>query len=513
MKKYLFFLFVLLFLHLKSSGQNWPQIYGDDLKAQVRSMVEDYDHGYLIAGQIDRTVPSQWGWLIKTDINGNILWDKKFGSLGYQTYFNQIQKNEENETFIVGSTSKYESSYDDDPLIMKLDACGEIIWCTVLRSEGNNCLMKIIQLGNNHIIGLLKYFGGDIANIRISLVEFDENGNPLWIKHMAQEDTTIFNEEGWFLNLTSDSTYLISGRCFSNGMQAFYINADKKGDQIWDIKWQGGALSSSRQTVEFKKGIFYSAGAYADNGPITPSIFKYSINGGMIYQKYILGDTIRGGDTWPLCMYNDTSLVIGLEWSEFGTGVDDGNSEVFLIDTLGNIIKRRFLIAEGQPPENTIKTFDDKILVIGNYYTSPNWDIYLWKLNQQLENDSVYNQIITYDSLCPYTIISDTTDLNCNLYVDIIDIPLKEDYDKVMKLFPNPVGNQLNVEFAENLITENSTWIAYDIFGRKQMEMRLDKDQRTLEVNTSLLKSGIYISVLLDRGYVISKEKFIVNLQ
>jgi hypothetical protein len=512
MNKYLFLLSVFSTLNISLIGQSWPQIYGDNLKAHVRSVIEDYDHGYLIAGYIDGTVPAQWGWLIKTDINGNLLWEKKFGSLDYQTSLIQITKTNNGSTLAVGTISKYDQNSNHDPLFMEIDACGEINWCSVLLSPADNYGVGLIEIDNGNIIGLLKYFGGDLENIRISLVELDENGIPLWIKHMAQEDSTIYNEEGWFLNLTTDSTYLISGRCFSDGMQAFYINADDSGDQIWDIKWQGGALSSSRQTVEFSEGIFYSAGAFADYGwPITPSIFRFNIDGEMIYQKYIFGDTIKGGDTESLCKYNDSLLLIGLEWSEIGSGVDDGFSEVLLIDTLGNIKKRRFLIEEGQCPKSIIKTFDGKIMVSGNYYISPNWDIYLWKLNQDLENDTMYNQVYTYDSLCPYQIISDTTDLNCNLYVSIEDIPLKEKYDKVMKLYPNPAENKLSVQFSERLIMDTGLWIVYDIFGRKQLELKVEKNQKELDVNTTPLKNGIYICVLYDHGNLLARKKFVIK--
>ena len=48
-----------------------------------------------------------------------------------------------------------------------------------------------------------------------------------------------------------------------------------------------------------------------------------------------------------------------------------------------------------------IVTSDNKIIVCGNYVVDGNWDIYLWKMNSNLEDDTLYTQPITYDSLCP----------------------------------------------------------------------------------------------------------------
>ncbi|MFO8128686.1 MAG: T9SS type A sorting domain-containing protein [Bacteroidales bacterium] len=509
-KIFFLFLFLLISSYLLKS-QNWPQVYGDNIQAHVRGLVEDYDKGLLIAGYIDGSIPSQWGWMIKTDANGNVLWDKKFGSIGSQTFFNQIKKNADNETYIVGSTSNYNEEYDNDPLILKLDPCGEIIWCTVLKSPDDNYCMQMIELNNDHVIGLLKYFDGDLENIRISLVELDENGIPLWIKHMAQEDSTINNEEGWFLNLTSDSTYLISGRCFCNGMRAFYINTDIEGNQIWDIQWEGGSLSTSRETIEFTNDVFYSAGAYADYGPIIPAIYKYNIDGEMIYHKSLLGDTIKGSDTWPLCKINDSLLAIGLEWSEIGSGVDEGISEIFIIDTLGNIKKRRYLVDESKPPRRIIKTFDNKIVTIAGYYMSPNWDIYMWKLNQDLENDTVYSLHLTYDSLCPYQIVSDTVDFNCHLYVNIKEIPLKEEYENIMKLYPNPTDNLLQIELIDKINLSDGIFMIYDILGKEYLKQKIPLGNNHLRINTSHFKSGLYFCLLFDKYGFKDKQKLIIR--
>jgi len=63
----------MIFVSLR--GQEWPKIYGDNFHSTARNIKEDYDKGYLITGYAGygNLNVSKWGWLIKTDINGNII--------------------------------------------------------------------------------------------------------------------------------------------------------------------------------------------------------------------------------------------------------------------------------------------------------------------------------------------------------------------------------------------------------------------------------------------------------
>ena len=80
MMKRIIKILLLLFIIQYCAAQQWPNIYGDYLRAHVRGSLEDYDKGYIIGGFLDNgNIPSKWLWLIKTDVNGEILWEKKFG--------------------------------------------------------------------------------------------------------------------------------------------------------------------------------------------------------------------------------------------------------------------------------------------------------------------------------------------------------------------------------------------------------------------------------------------------
>ncbi len=103
-----------------------------------------------------------------------------------------------------------------------------------------------------------------------------------------------------------------------------------------------------------------------------------------------------------------------------------------------------------------VKTFDNKYAIACSYqYPNLSYDVYFYKVNDSLEQDTVYPGNYTYDSLCPYQIQSGVIDLTgCTVITDIKDIPWKEDYNKSkddLEIFVFPIlqmtdRSQLNLK-------------------------------------------------------------------
>jgi hypothetical protein len=155
-------------------------------------------------------------------------------------------------------------------------------------------------------------------------------------------------------------------------------------------------------------------------------------------------------------------------------------------------------------------TSDKKILISGNYVVDGNWDIYLWKLNSDLGDDTLYTQPMTYDSLCPYQILSDTVDLDCSLFVNIDEIPTKEEYESTIKISPNPARDWIMLTFPDNVSSGGLELSIYNIFGQEVMEISVSLQNRSFSLNISSLSPGFYLSVCKDLKRKVFKGKFIV---
>ncbi|HPM93670.1 MAG TPA: T9SS type A sorting domain-containing protein [Bacteroidales bacterium] len=506
MKRIAFILCIVSFIiYNKSKSQDYPRIYGGNFHAIVKDVHETYDNGYIIAGL--GQVPygfSRFSWIIKIDINGNLIWDKKIGDWTHKYYLSGSDVTNDFGLIYSGATTKYAGGYN--PLFVKMDACGDIEWCKVLVSDDDNYSTGVINLQDGNYVGMLKYYGDGDQYARISLVKLDQTGEPVWIQRLAQEDSLITNEEGDHLLLTSENNFLVSGRCFYPNMNAYYILTDTLGNNIWDIKWNM-ITGISFQSTELTVGRFYSIGYCVLPGTNNlPVIFKFDQSGNTLGSYLLMGDTIRGGGR-SISKHNDSTLIAGFTWSEYAD--DNWQSEVVIIDTLGNHIHRRFLLNEPDAPDDIIVTNDGKILVVVSAMVNAYVDIYLWKMNANLEDDTLYTQPLTYDSLCPFEIQSDTMDLDCDLFVNIDELPTREEYESTVKIYPNPARDWVALTLPD-VVAEGKVEIAvYDVFGRevetgrggdKEMEGQGEVPvNRMLVLDVSGYPPGMYVVVVTDR--------------
>jgi hypothetical protein len=505
------FIILILSTSIVSLAQTWPKIYGDNVNAYGRDIIESYDKGYTICGSILKDASHfKFGWLIKTDINGNELWNKKFGTWTVENSFHDFDKTNDDSFILSGSTAKYD--IEIDPLFVKLDQCMEIEWCKIFLSPGFNTATGVISLPNSEFLGMLQYYGGQHPSApRISLVKMDSEGDPIWIKHLAQEDSTIMNEEGKFLYITPDSNYLVAGSCFSPSLQPFYIKTNDEGEEIWDIKWPVGHQGTAYRTVFKANETAYSATNLRFSGhPNKPYLLKFSNNGEIITQFPLLGDTLTSGGASGLYLDQDTALYVGVTWTD-DPYLYTGYSDLLKTDTNGNLKVQRRLVDAPYAPNTIIKSSDNKILTLGTFYLDGNWDIYLWKMNTDLEDDTLYTQPLTYDSLCPYEIQSDTVELDCGLFVNINEIPTKEEYESTIKISPSPARDWIVLTFPDISLSKETDIVIYNIFGQEVMKSSVVPRDRTVSLNISTLSVGVYLAACRDAKKRTIKGKFVVE--
>ncbi len=127
MKKLVFTLILLLTFSM-SQAQKWENIIGlPNREDQGGRIHEHYDGGYLISGNIHIS-GNKHGWVVKTDINGELLWDKQICVFPDQVTIGQIRYDQQGNVYLFGWFYTPETVHEY-PLVVKLNACGEKQWC------------------------------------------------------------------------------------------------------------------------------------------------------------------------------------------------------------------------------------------------------------------------------------------------------------------------------------------------------------------------------------------------
>ena len=505
--------------------QGWVKVYYDNISAYPFFLTESYDEGYIYAGSIYQGDIPKYGLLFKTDINGEILWDKIIGEYGDVTTIHGVKQTIGGGYILIGDTQKLDPYYD--PFVMKLNKCGEKEWCKILNLPNNMDFgTRILQLPNGNYIALLTYFSY-VYSERVWLMCFSETGDFLWKKVYAQGDPYLTDTDGFDLICTSDSGILITGMCFYRdnpdtnawSMRPLLIKTDFNGNEKWTTVWglPDRFIGHAAMSIEDKNGTIYSVGRHCNGlGNIgdSPTLLKTSPSGDEISYCDLFHTTDLGIAT-TISWLGDSTLAVGAGW-HFPGG--EGTEGIAKIDTLGNIQFIKDVIEAENTFQGSIQTFDNKLLIMGGFYFGNNWDIYAFKFNQDLEYDSVYTQPFVYDSLCDHPIVSDTILLDCDIVG--VEEPKTEESPQ-LTISPNPAIDRIQVKLPGVITTHSSssgfnvtTWKynykgvvpleIYDIYGQKWHSEVMGDGVKETEMRIANLPPGLYVIRAVIEGQAVS---------
>jgi hypothetical protein len=500
------------------------RIYHDEIDAPMRYILESYDKGYLLSGKGAANY-SLYNWIIKTDINGEILWEKTIGDGLTSIVLPQMAMNNSGDLYICGETRNNDPS--GDPIIIKLNACGEKEWCKVLYSSDHHDFADCICITPDGGCAVtLNFTGPGFWDNRICLAKFSVNGMMEWKQCYNSQDSLLGNEDDAHLLLTPDNGFLITGWCYYTDpsgtlswLHPYYIKTDSIGTFEWDLiaeRETGESGGQAWQTISSSDSqFFYSSISHYYHDPMSsaPALLKIDFQGNLI-DIYDLAIPDEIGKLFDAKFINNALLAASASW-----GVDSINSPMaVIIDTLGNIINLVSLL-ENDYMSYVRVTYDDKLLFYTQTHESGEFDVYLFKLNLALEDDTIYTLPFSYDTLCPYQISSDTIGFDdCELIVGIEEddktVGLYDGRTIGLSIWPNPCREMLNVECLMLNAGDSYSLTVVDIFGRQVISLPPDGgragDGGSWQVDVSALPPGIYLAVVREGTSIVESGKFVV---
>ncbi|MDP1621297.1 MAG: T9SS type A sorting domain-containing protein [Bacteroidales bacterium] len=533
-----FLVLVSFALVYPTAAQIWVRTYGDStFNTQSYRIIEHYDHGYFISAQKYNSGVFDFGWLLKTDINGFPLWNKTFGDMNSGSPLIGIDNIDNGGLIMVGQTANYNQNWA--AYVVKLNACGEKDWCRLYRTPGRNVYGLGIQAipGGGSII-MLGNWGTD-WNKDLWLLRLDENGDIVW--QQAYGLSPLFDApEGNHLFRTLDTNFVITDRVFSpdSGQTNQYrtrpmiIRVSPDGTALFELAW-GTAMNFKGYgwaSCDDKKGNLLSVvQSQLSSPPYTgPCLIRTSKSGNPLQYKNLVDTAIIGGAT-TINWFADSTLAIGLIWKQVS-----GSGEPFIIgamktDSLGNKLKFKQLIYDGDQPFNdAVMSYDNKVMLINSYYQTNTIKTFAFKLNSNLDYDSIYTHPFIYDSLCPHPVVSDTTSLiSCHVVHVGLDEPDANPETTKLKIFPNPASRQVTIELPRYLVRKSAqagvtittvyhqwdktTLTIYDLTGRSVYSEKVTDKTGEITLDVSAWHAGVYCARLVFNNAEAAGQRFIVG--
>jgi hypothetical protein len=526
------------------SAQVWPRVYINPYSySNPFCVFETYDDGIAVLSVItvDGGVVTA-GWLIKTDINGEILWERSLGSLtDYYSWFNMMQVTQDSGLVIALST-RYADLYPfgiyADAAFMKLNACGELDWCKIINEPGIDNFGADVVETNDGYVGMYNNYhpgGGppystDNPN---TLVKFDKNGQILW--KLNYDDPLLRIEDWWDILLLRDSTFLITGignyydttllRWFEKPLK---INIDMEGNILdYSILYKSIDSINGAQdffTIESNSGRLYSAGV---TEPLHKTLRKQSLYEANP-QFFPLSDSLSYA--YSLSWMQDSTIVIAgtMENPDFWF---EHRVEVQIVDTMGTILHSRRLLDNYTGPYYYVSTTrDNKILATGSAEQNPYGPMLntmLFKLTSTLEDDVYDPTPRVYDYACPGGVaLYDTIGMEeCDIVVSAAHLATLPDV-AAMEVYPNPVSDVFLVRLPEFIAIRNnnhglntalyqsnyqqqSVLQVFDLSGRFITEQKLTQGQLIAQFDASRWVPGMYLLRLVYKDKTVGSAKVV----
>jgi uncharacterized protein YunC (DUF1805 family) len=230
----------------------WDQTFKDKKSGLGNSVQQTTDGGYILCGTMELYGDDNDDiWLIKTDAEGNKLWDKTFGS-EHDNTGRSVQQTADGGYILCGIISyrASEESYSSWPRLIKTDADGNTTWDKTLGAGDQQCGDVrqtndggYIVCGNNMIVPWA---------IQVLLIRTDASGNKLWDKSFGGRGVAF----SFAVQQTTDGGYVTCGvkyRPMGSGNSLWVIKTDADGNGLWegrfdDAMWNSG--NSIQQTAD-----------------------------------------------------------------------------------------------------------------------------------------------------------------------------------------------------------------------------------------------------------------------
>lgn len=226
----------------------WQKNYGGSDLDHFKS-IKKAGSGYILAGitaSPDNDVANHIGeidfWLTKVSEDGSLEWEKTLGGL-YNDFCEDVIVTNDGAYLVGGHAERTDAEQGNtfgniDILIYKISSSGEILWEKTYDQSFFDRFAKMIPTSNGYLLGGSSYKEGEGNNFWI--IEIDNDGNVLWEKNYGGSDYDVLDD----ITAAADGGYFLGGTSKStdgDGMSTPFGLNDYwvlKIDELGKIIWE-----------------------------------------------------------------------------------------------------------------------------------------------------------------------------------------------------------------------------------------------------------------------------------
>lgn len=192
-------------------GQQWFRTFGLSANDVGTSCGQTSDGGYFIAGFSDFSgVGLEWYrcYLVKTNNQGNLLWETNFSGEGYSQCYSARQTSDGG--FVLAGLTGPQQFDPYDVYVVKTDSQGNTEWEHTYGGEGEDIAYSISQTSDGGYIITGSSFSFGIGEIDVYVLKIDSCGVLEWEKIYGY----YLGNRGYDIVQTNDGGYFLCGETY-----------------------------------------------------------------------------------------------------------------------------------------------------------------------------------------------------------------------------------------------------------------------------------------------------------
>ena len=294
----------------------WNVTFGGSYDDEFRDIVECSDGGFAMVG-----VTNSYGaggedvWLVKTDANGNHLWNKTYGG----------GSNDRGRALIECSLggfaiAGYRIGAGWDGWLIRTNDTGDVEWSQTYGAVGDQRFEDIVECANGDFA--LAGWTGILETERFWLVRTDSSGTQLWSKSYngASAERCVSVVE------CSSGGFAMTGWTKSygaGGLDIWLVRTNASGNHLWNTTFGGTSSDSAGEVIELPSGGFAIVGSTDSFGAGNNDLWLIRTNAtGQHLWNLTCGGALGDGGSGLVRLQNGTYVLVGSTES-YGAGGSD----------------------------------------------------------------------------------------------------------------------------------------------------------------------------------------------
>jgi len=371
-----------------SSFEGWNKTFGGSNSEGGVSVFQTNDGEYLLMGNTLSFGDGESDvWLIKTDTNGNEIWNKTYGGEGYDSAYS-MDRTIGDGIVIIGETNSYGSG-PTDILLIKTDENGNELWIKTFGGSELDWGFSVKQTNDEGFILVGQTWSWSVCEdlADVWLIKTDRDGNEIWNRTFGG----INGDGGFCVQQTYDDGYIIVGDTNSYGegwTDAWLIKTDENGNEIWNMTYSVFENDVGWHGQQTNDGGYIITGFTGESDDIYGDVLliKTDENGNELWIKTYGGD--KGETSYFVQQTDDGGYIIIGETYSHGSGKYD--SDIWLIKTNSNgdvVWEKTFGGMKNEAGHAVRQTMDGDYILIGDTFSFGSGVNDIWLIRvAELEN-------------------------------------------------------------------------------------------------------------------------------